>query len=551
MKRAILSAVLLAAALIFQLTVVNRLPLPGAGTPDLVLLLVVTLGLCGGPSAGAVTGFCAGLGLDLAPPGSYLIGEYALAFCLVGYLCGRLRSVVDRSALLTVGLAMLAAAAGEALVALLGLMLSDPQVTWPAVRQVLPAATLYDIVLVPFVLYAVVRVVRWADSLGRYRAASDQPADGAALLARAQAGGSLPRGSLPGGAGLGALGIGGTVLGGAGLLGGAGWLAGPQGARSPRGGGRKSTARAPRLREAAARPGDGWVGGGPRPGMLASQRPAPARPLRPGRPPKLRPGSGSPGSAVARPPRTLPPSPANLRIGAGRRKDGSIGRGPGSVAGAGPAGAALRARGKSGPPGSAFRTRRPDAGRPGGLTRAGVAPAGGKFRPDPRMRGGSSSAGAIQRAALPTRRAALSSRRVPLRLGSARRHDGVLGGSVLGGSAAGGRWGGGTIGLGARRGLARPVSLRLGSSRRGDGTVAGLASRRRFTVGSRQAAPKFRSGSLVGGRSVFGRRSVLGGRKRSTFGSGRRSLLSGLTRGRAGSRSTVWRIGSRRTGGLR
>jgi rod shape-determining protein MreD len=548
-KRAILSAVLLAAALVFQLTVVNRLPLPGAGTPDLVLLLVVTLGLCGGPSAGAVTGFCAGLGVDLAPPGSYLIGEYALAFCLVGYLCGRLRSVVDRSALLTVALAMVAAAAGEALVALLGLMLSDPQVTWLAVRQVLPAAVLYDIAGVAFVLYAVVRMVRWADSLGRYRAASDQPADGAALLARAQAGGSLPRGSLPGGAGLGALGIGGTVLGGAGLLGGAGWLAGPQGSRSPRGGGRKGTARAPRLREAAARPGDGWVGGGPRPGMLASHRPAPARPIRPGRPPKLRPGSGSPGSAVARPPRTLPRSPANLRIGAGRRKDGSIGRGPSSVAGAGPAGSALRARGKSGPPGSAFRRRRPDAGRPGGLTRAGVASAGGKFRPDPRMRGGSSSAGAIQRAALPSRRAVLSSRRVPLRLGSARRHDGVLGG---GGSGAGGRGGGGgTIGLGARRGLARPVSLRLGSSRRGDGTVAGLASRRRFTVGSRQAAPKFRSGSLGGGRPVLGRRSVLGGRKRSLFGSGRRSLLGGLTRGRAGSRSTVWRIGSRRTGGLR
>jgi hypothetical protein len=230
------------------------------------------------------------------------------------------------------------------------------------------------------------------------------------------------------------------------------------------------------------------------------------------------------------------------------------------VAGAGPAGSALRARGKSGPPGSAFRSRRPGAGRPGGLTRAGVASAGGKFRPDPRMRGGSSSAGAIQRAALPSRRAALpsrravlSSRRVPLRLGSARRHDGRLGGSVLGGggSGAGGRWGGGTIGLGARRGLARPVSLRLGSSRRGDGTVAGLASRRRFTAGSRQAAPKFRSGSLGGGRSVLGRRSVLGGWKRSTFGSGRRSLLGGLTRGRAGSRSMVWRIGSRRTGGLR
>ncbi len=537
MRRTILSAVLLAATLVFQLTVVNRLPLPGASPPDLVLLAVVALGLCGSPAAGAVTGFCAGLGLDLAPPGSHLMGEYALAFCVIGYLCGRLRGTVDRSALLTVVLAMAAAAAGEALVALLGLMLSDPQVTWPAVRQVLPSATAYDVVLSPFLLYAVVRVVRWADSLGRFRAVPEQSAGGAGLLARAQAGGALPRGSLPGGAGLGAMGLGGTVLGGAGLLGGAGWLAGPQGSRGSRGGGRKgAAARAPRLREAAARPGDGWVGGGPRTG-LASQRPGSGRPGRPGRPPRLRPGSGSPGSAVARPPRTLPQSPVKLRMGAGGRKDGSVGRGLGSPARGGPAGSALRGRGGSGPPGSAFRSRRPDSGRPAGLTRTGAASPGPRFRPDPRMRGGSSSGRAVPRAALP-------SRRVPLRLGTARRHDGLLGGGVLGG--------GGTVGLGARRGLAaRPVSLRLGSSRRGDGMVAGLASgRRRFWVGSRQAAPRFRSGPLVGGR-VVGGRSRLGARRRARFSSGRKSFLGSLTRGRLGGRSTVWRIGSRRTGGLR
>jgi rod shape-determining protein MreD len=82
-RRAILSPVLLAAALVLQLTVVNRLPLPGTG-PDLVLLTVVALSLCGGPAAGAVTGFGAGLALDIAPPGSYLLGEYALVFCVVG-----------------------------------------------------------------------------------------------------------------------------------------------------------------------------------------------------------------------------------------------------------------------------------------------------------------------------------------------------------------------------------------------------------------------------------------------------------------------------------
>jgi rod shape-determining protein MreD len=69
-KRALLSAVVVAVALVLQLTIVNRLPLPGSGAPDLVLLTVVALGLCARPAAAAVTGFAAGLCLDIAPPGS-------------------------------------------------------------------------------------------------------------------------------------------------------------------------------------------------------------------------------------------------------------------------------------------------------------------------------------------------------------------------------------------------------------------------------------------------------------------------------------------------
>src|SRR5580704_4840722 len=132
-----MSVVLVAVALVLQLTFVNRLPLPGAGGPDLVLMLVVALGLCSSPAIGAVTGFGAGLCLDIAPPGSYLVGEYALVFCLVGYLCGRMRGLLIQSATLTIAGAMAAAAAGEALVALLGLAISDPQVSWTAVQQVL------------------------------------------------------------------------------------------------------------------------------------------------------------------------------------------------------------------------------------------------------------------------------------------------------------------------------------------------------------------------------------------------------------------------------
>src|SRR5215470_396283 len=289
MRRAILSPVLLAAALVLQLTVVNRLPLPGTG-PDLVLLTVVALSLCGGPAAGAVTGFGAGLALDIAPPGSYLLGEYALVFCVVGYLCGRLRGSVSNSALLTIVLAMAAAAAGEAASAVLGVVLSDPQVTWSAVRQVLPPSVAYDVAVTPFLLYGVLRAVRWADALGR-GVQGERQADGAALLAREAARGGAALPGRPAGRG--------SMLGGAGLLGGSGWLAGPVGSSRPRdlrgyrGASRKGVAvhvpRAPRLRQAAARPGDGWLGGGSRTGLAGQAQ------RRPGRPPRLRPAAGVPG----------------------------------------------------------------------------------------------------------------------------------------------------------------------------------------------------------------------------------------------------------------
>jgi rod shape-determining protein MreD len=504
MRRAVLSAVLLAVALLLQLTLVNRLPLPGAGGPNLVLLVVVALGLSGRPAAGAVTGFCAGLCLDIAPPGGYLVGEYALVFCLIGYLCGRLSGMSNRSALLTILASMGAAAAGEALYAGIGLAISDPQITWASVRQVLPASVIYDVALSPFVLYLVMRAVRLVDDLGRVTAPAGA-ADGSALLARTQAAGGLPRGAMASA----------TVLGGAGLLGGAGWLAGPVGSRGPRRprvarGSRPHTPRTPRL-----------------------------RPARAGRPPRLRPAAGTPGSSIARSPRPLPRPAPNLRMGtAARRRDGSLGgtlgAGLGGVSGA----AALRGRGRSGPPGSAFRSRPASVGRP-------AAPGNGpKFRPDTRLPGGSASPGVRRTAGM---RPPLSSRRVSLRLGNTRRHDGMVGGSALRGSV-----------LGAGRGLAaRPVSLRLGSGRRGDGALGGLSGggglwARPGRGAQRRAAPRFRSaGGAIGGHPVLGRKTRLRAGKQARFGAGRSSFLATWTGGRLGGRSTVWRIGSRRTGGLR
>jgi rod shape-determining protein MreD len=160
-RRLLVSVVLCAVALAAQLTIVNRLALPGGAGPDLVLLVVVALALTGGPMPGLLTGFLGGLALDVAPPAGHTIGQYALVFTLVGYLCGRLAGLGEESPALYVAISAGAAAVGAVLYAVLGVMLSDPEVTWAAVQHVLPSLVVYNVLLSPFVLFGVVKLNSW------------------------------------------------------------------------------------------------------------------------------------------------------------------------------------------------------------------------------------------------------------------------------------------------------------------------------------------------------------------------------------------------------
>ena len=168
---AVILAVALLAAVVIQLTVVNRLPLPGGATPDLVLLLVAAIAVCTSPATGAVTGFAGGLALDVAPPAAHYAGEYALVFCLVGYAAARVVQVIwnmtgERDPVTTFPVMAAAAAAGEAGKAALGMLLSDPDVTGAAVTRVLPGAVLYDLLLAPLAYWLVTRVTRGSAAWG-------------------------------------------------------------------------------------------------------------------------------------------------------------------------------------------------------------------------------------------------------------------------------------------------------------------------------------------------------------------------------------------------
>ena len=176
--RGLISFVVVAVAVIVQLTIVDRIAFPGGAGPNLVLLAVAALALAGGPLTGVLTGFWAGLALDVAPPGSHFVGQDALVFCLIGYVCGLLAedssgdaAEQGHTALFEIVVMAAAAVCGEVLAALLGVMLSDPRVTWPAIRNVLPAAVAYDVLLCPFVLYAVAAALRLAGARGEGRRA--------------------------------------------------------------------------------------------------------------------------------------------------------------------------------------------------------------------------------------------------------------------------------------------------------------------------------------------------------------------------------------------
>jgi hypothetical protein len=117
---------------------------------------------------GLLTGFAGGLALDIAPPATHYAGEYALVFCLAGYFAARIAAASaattgERNPWIELGAMAAATAAGEAGKAGLGLLLSDPDVTGPAIKHVLPGAIAWDLLLTPFAFF----LVSWAAGLAR------------------------------------------------------------------------------------------------------------------------------------------------------------------------------------------------------------------------------------------------------------------------------------------------------------------------------------------------------------------------------------------------
>jgi len=164
--RVLVAISLVGVALALQLTLLSRLPLPGA-TPDLVLLVVVALALSQGPGFGLAVGFGAGLASDVVPPADHEIGRWAFVLTVVGYLAGLARHETRRSAFVPLVVVALAGGGSVLLYAGLGALMEDPNVTWAAVGRLLPTAVAYDLVLSAFAVPAVLALARRAEPASR------------------------------------------------------------------------------------------------------------------------------------------------------------------------------------------------------------------------------------------------------------------------------------------------------------------------------------------------------------------------------------------------
>ena len=84
-QRVLVTALLIMVAFLLQNNIFAAIPLVNT-TPNLLLLVTISLGLLHGQVSGLLVGFFAGLLLDIF--GGDVLGQYALILGLLGYGCG-------------------------------------------------------------------------------------------------------------------------------------------------------------------------------------------------------------------------------------------------------------------------------------------------------------------------------------------------------------------------------------------------------------------------------------------------------------------------------
>ena len=166
--------VLVLVAVLVQIAAISQLSFLGA-TPDVVPLIVISVGLLAGPVPGAVTGFSMGLFVDFAL--LQTLGVSSLVLVIVGHFAGRLRDTVRDPEATLLPLAAGAAGTAVALVvfSLMQFLLGvEAPVSLELFRQILATVLINTLLALP--VHALIRRIlapalggRGRDRRGRRR----------------------------------------------------------------------------------------------------------------------------------------------------------------------------------------------------------------------------------------------------------------------------------------------------------------------------------------------------------------------------------------------
>lgn len=157
----------LVAALVLQVMLAPHLSIAGV-TPNFPLLVVITLAFVEGPSAGALTGFSAGLVLDLLGQGP--IGAWALVFTVTGYTAGMLQeNLFAEGWLAPVTVAIIAGLVADFSYLLLLTVIGVGPAFWQSLGRVVLPRALYNAVLVMLAYPWLARLLRTDRSVKSFR----------------------------------------------------------------------------------------------------------------------------------------------------------------------------------------------------------------------------------------------------------------------------------------------------------------------------------------------------------------------------------------------
>lgn len=167
MSRAWTTVGALAAALVLQIAFAPHMEIFGV-SPNIPLLVVITLGFVQGPSAGAIAGFAAGLALDLIGTGP--VGAWALVLSVTGYVTGMLQeNMFAEGWLAPVTVAVIAGLLADTTYLLVLTVLGVAPEFWPTFVSVVLPGAVYNALLVLLIYPWLARFLRSDRSVKSFR----------------------------------------------------------------------------------------------------------------------------------------------------------------------------------------------------------------------------------------------------------------------------------------------------------------------------------------------------------------------------------------------